>query len=129
MFHSYFSYCVCLPELQSSASRQGPSVNLKKAEYWIVSVTANKPASSFFSWNFTVRYAGYLWVNVEFSTSTETYIHLYYAAYGVTYNNIVNVGLLGSTTFPVLPSQIQIIMGNSNLINGATETVTAKFYG
>ena len=105
------------------------AVNLKKAEYWLVSETVNQPANSFSSWNFTAKYAGYLWVNVQSSTSTETYIQVNYSAYGVTYINRVNVGSHGSSTFPILPSQIQIIVGNSNLINGATEVVTATYYG
>jgi hypothetical protein len=85
---------------------------------------------SYTYWTFSASYAGYVSVYVQSSTSGATYVEVIYSAYGVSYDNQIGVGSGGySVTFPILPSSnIEIGVGNSNLINGATETVTITYY-
>jgi len=72
-------------------------------------------------------YAGYVSVGVE-SNSTTTYVQVVYStSYGVNYNNTVTVGASGAAVFPVLPSGIQIIVGNTEPADAVSATVTALY--
>ncbi len=78
---------------------------------------------------YRLDYAGYVSVNVE-STSNTTYVQLFYAYKGVSYNQNVTVGESGTAYFPVLPAITEIWIGNtetytSDLVNA---TVTALYY-
>lgn len=80
---------------------------------------------------FPANYSGYVSVNVLSSTNT-TYVELTYTSYGVNYDSQVNVGTNGTAYFPVLPASptscILVVVGDKNLINGATETITITYY-
>jgi prefoldin subunit 5 len=114
--------------LQNQVSNLTDIANLKLAQYWLVSQTVSQTALSASSWNFSASYAGYVWVNVESSTTSSTYIEVKYSSLGVYYDNKVDVGSGGPVTFPVLPGTIEIMVGNSNPTDGATEIVTATYY-
>jgi prefoldin subunit 5 len=117
-----------ITSLQNQVSNLTDIANLKSAQYWLVSQTVSQTALGASTWNFSASHAGYVWVNVETSTTSNTYIEVKYSSLGVYYDNKVNVGSSGPVTFPVLPGTIEIIVGNSNLTDGATETVTATYY-
>jgi hypothetical protein len=51
-----------------------------------------------------------------------------YSNYGINYNQQISVGSNGIATFPVMPSSIEVRIGNTDLLNGATETVTITYY-
>jgi uncharacterized coiled-coil protein SlyX len=72
-------------------------------------------------------YAGYVYVTVQ-SSSNTTYVEVIYFSYGVNYDNSVTVGTAGAAVFPVLPGQILIIVGNTDLETSVTATVTATYY-
>lgn len=103
-------------------------VNLQKSESGISDQTVNQPANSYTSWKISASNAGYFVVNVQSSTTTKTYVEVKYSAYGITYDNRVGVGSGGSASFPVLPANIEVDVGNTNLLNGATETVTITYH-
>lgn len=70
-----------------------------------------------------VYYAGYLQVHVAASTNT-TYIQASYVYDDLTFNQTFIVGTDGTVYFPVLPAEIQILLGNSGSeTNTATATI------
>jgi hypothetical protein len=95
------------------------------------SAIVSQPADSYTYWSFNtsnVWYAGYLSVNVSSSTSINTYVQVIYSVHGVNYDNTITVGASGTAVFPVLPASIEVRVGNTDLVNGATETVTITYY-
>jgi len=104
-------------------------VNLDKSMVWVDSQTISQPASSYTYWTFSASYAGYIEVIVESSTTTNTFVEVVYTSHGVNYDERITVGISGTATFPLLPSDnIQVRVGNTNLISGATETVTVTYH-
>jgi uncharacterized protein YxeA len=106
-------------------------VSLTDSTVWVNDQTLNEPASSYVDWTpkFTATYCGYVVVSVQTSTTSNTYVRVIYSAYGVSYDHQIGVGTGGTAVFPILPSSsIDIRIGNSNLLNGATETVTITYY-
>ncbi len=108
-------------------------VNFADSAVWVNDQTISQPAGglgiSYTSWSESVTYAGYVSITVLSSTTAETYANVVYSAYGVNYDNAINVGTSGTAYFPVLPSSsITVEVGNGNLVNGATETVTITYY-
>lgn len=100
-------------------------VNLQKSVVLVEKATISQPARSYTSWGFPVDYAGYITVIIHSSTTTNTYVRVRYVAFGVNYDNTVTVGTSGMAVFPVLPcSNIEVMVGNTNLLTGATETIT-----
>jgi hypothetical protein len=103
-------------------------VTLIKSMDWVDSQTVSQPQNSYTGWSFYANYAGYIVVTVESSTTTLTYVEVIYTAHGVSYDNRVAIGASGTPAFPVLPSWVQIRVGNTNWSNGATETVTITYW-
>ena len=101
---------------------------LKKSAVFIEHETANQPANSYTQWQVSNSYAGYISVYVESSTTSNTYVRVIYSKYGVDYDETITVGTSGTAVFPALPTTISVRVGNTNLINGATETVTAVYF-
>jgi len=118
-----------IANLQNQVNDLNDIVNLAKSTVWVNDQTISQPASSYTYWTFSASYAGYVSVVVHTSTTTNTYVRVIYASHGVNYSNQIGVGTGGTAVFPILPSSsIEIRVGNTNLINGATETVTITFY-
>lgn len=90
-------------------------------------VTNASESTMIFQYN--LDYAGYVSVNVE-STSNTTYVQLLYNYKGVNYNQNVTVAESGTAYFPVLPTIIEIWVGNTETHNGdlVNATVTALYY-
>jgi uncharacterized coiled-coil protein SlyX len=75
-----------------------------------------------------IEYAGYVCVDIEESSSNTTYVQLFYSFYEVNYDHNVTVGTTGTAAFPVLPGQIEIIVGNTEPVDDVTVTATAFYY-
>jgi hypothetical protein len=60
--------------------------------------------------------------------SSNTYVEVIWSSHGIDYSNKITIGTSGTAYFPVLPSNVEVRVGNTNLINGATETVTVTYY-
>lgn len=117
--------------LQNQVNDLTNIVNLAKSTVWIDDQTISQPAGSYTYWTpaFSASYAGYISVWVQSSTTTNTYVRVIYSAYGVNYDNQIGVGTGGTAVFPILPcSSVEIRVGNSNLLSGATETVTITYH-
>jgi hypothetical protein len=80
-------------------------------------------------YQYNLDYAGYVSVNLE-STSNTTYVQLLYTYNGVNYNQNFAVGESGTAYFPILPTMIEIWVGNTEVSNGdsVNATVTAIYY-
>lgn len=114
--------------LQNQVNDLSNSLNLGKSIVWISSQTVSSPYNSYYSWApLTVDYAGYVSVNVESSTSTNTYVHVIYSAHGVRYDNWITVGNSGTAVFPVLPTSSMGIYVGAHY-EASTVTVTITYY-
>jgi hypothetical protein len=104
-------------------------VNLAKSTVWVDDQTISQPAHSYTPWTVSASYAGYVSVWVQTSTTTNTYVRVIWSAYGINYDQQITVGTGGTAVFPILPcSNIEIRVGNVNLLTGATETVTITYH-
>jgi len=111
-----------IANLQEILSLSGTTVEIN-------SQTISQPAGYYTYWTLSIPYAGYIVVEVLSSTSTNTYAIVSWSSYGVNYSDSVTVGSSGTVNFPVLPSSNVVVgVGNSDLIIGATETVTILYY-
>jgi len=118
-----------IASLQNQVNNLNEIVNLAKSTVWVDSQTVSQPASSYVYWTVSASYAGYVSVWVQTSTTTNTYVRVIYSAYGVNYDHQIGVGTGGTAVFPLLPcSSIEIRVGNTNLLSGATETVTITYH-
>jgi cell division protein FtsL len=138
-----------ISSLNSEKSNLTEIINLANSTVWVNDQTISQSASSYTFWGgphlymtptlymtpaywgpaFSTSYAGYVSVDVLSSNTTNTYVEVIWSAYGVSYDNTITVGTSGTAVFPVLPcSSIEIRVGNTNLSNGANETVTITYY-
>jgi hypothetical protein len=117
--------------LQNQVNDLTSTLNLGKSTVWVNDKTLNQPAGSYTNWSpaFSTSYAGYISVQVHTSTTSNTYVRVIYTSHGVYYDSQIGVGTGGTAVFPILPSSsIDVRIGNSNWLNGATETVTITYY-
>ena len=118
-------------------------MNLSKSVVWANQLSVSQSANSYSSLTFNATYAGYvsiyvesgeIWVftDVPILIEVYAYVRVIYSAYGVHYDNQVNVGTAGTAVFPVLPcSNIEIRIGNINTnLYGldASERVTIVYH-
>jgi hypothetical protein len=97
-------------------------INLEKYTYWVNDKSVSQPASSYTSWKFSTNTSGIVVVDLFNSTSSTTYVRVIYETIGWTFDNQIVVGTNGNAAFAVLPSSnVEIRVGNSNLLEGATE--------
>ena len=82
-----------------------------------------------FVYDDTVEYAGYVTVDVQ-STSNTTYAGVVYDSIIVNYDHNVTLGTSGAASFPVLPGNIVVVVGNTdtNISDSVNATVTATYY-
>jgi cell division protein FtsB len=73
----------------------------------------------------TIQYLGYAAVGVQ-STSNTTYVELLYSAYGINYDHNVTVGTAGTAYFPVMPSTVEIRVGNTEPYTGVLVNATVS---
>ena len=129
--------------LQSQVANLTNIASLKQSTTWkdhynvtqpsAKSSNSSSPAYSILT--FTAGYAGYVNVSVTYSSKPNIYIQVIYTtSYGINYNSTVSlngVTLPSYAVFPVVPANIQIIVGNavlgSNAPKTVTETVTIKY--
>ena len=105
-------------------------VNLNETEYWVVGESRELGPNSSDTWGRDAQYAGFLEISVT-SNATTTYVQVtYFSFYGVNYDNHVVVGAGNTLTrFPVLPAfQVDISVGNTNLLEGASIFVTVTYH-
>jgi hypothetical protein len=107
------------------------SVSTPSEQILVNDQTVNEPAGSAYDFNFNIQHAGYIEVIVSSSTTSNTYVEISGTSIeGWTYDSgQISVGSGGTVYFPVVPGQVTVAIGNTNMFNGATETVTIIYYG
>lgn len=101
---------------------------LREEAVWIDNRTISQAAGTYTSWTFPAFYAGYVGVLIHTSNASSIHVRLMYHSYVDFDQEIVTIAG-GGAQFPVLPAgQVQVQIGNNNTVNGATETVTIKYY-
>ena len=83
----------------------------------------------------TAQYAGYIFVHIDSSTTDKGVVQVSYTSNGgksphtIKYDQKVsNLATGSSVCFPVLPGTITVSVGNTNVLNGATQTVTIDYW-
>ena len=126
-----------ITSLQSQMNNLTSIVNLANSTVWVNNQTISEPAAgsgiAWNDWTFSTNYAGYVTVTV-LSANASVWAHVIYFSWNdyfydaLSYNTSKIVGPVGSF-FPVLPSSnVTVGVGNGNLVDGATETVTITYY-
>jgi TolA-binding protein len=87
------------------------------------SQNANQSAQVFLQ---PLEYAGFVRIDIE-SNSTTTYAQVIYNSLGVNFNQKITIGESGSASFPVLPGEIEILVGNEESNNSVSGIVTANY--
>jgi len=101
---------------------------LHMTEVWLKDKTVNQDRGAGMWYQYTADYAGYITVNIQSSTTSNQYVQVTWTSNGIDYSNKITVGNLGTAVFPVLPSNdVKVTIGNTNLLNGATATVTITY--
>jgi type II secretory pathway pseudopilin PulG len=78
--------------------------------------------------NNIVDYAGFVRVQVASDSNTTFVSAIYSTSYGVNYDEVTVVGTSGIAVFPVLPSAVDIRVGNSEVSSAVNATITATYY-
>jgi hypothetical protein len=106
--------------------------NLALSTVWVNDQTVSQPAGgigvSYTSWTESASYAGYVSVWVQSSSVSGTHVRVIYSSNGVNFDQEIVVSVGGTAVFPILPSSVQVEVGNANLSGGATETVTITYH-
>jgi hypothetical protein len=102
--------------------------NLGEQQVILDQYTTNQGANTHsYVTGFQANYAGYLHISLT-STTTNAYVIVEYWFQGRLFSVTKSIGTSGEAYFPLMPSSIAIYVGNTNLLNGATETITATYY-
>jgi hypothetical protein len=121
--------------LQNQVNDLNDTLNLGKSTVWVYNQTVSQPAGYldviWTTWTPSANYAGFVSIDVLSSTTSSTYVRVFYSAYGANMGHIMpeHIFWSGTAVFPILPSpNILVQVGNGNLVDGATETVTITYY-
>lgn len=100
---------------------------LKVSTLLVYNEVSQEAGSQTVIWLDAMPYAGYVAVSVK-SSSNTTYVEASYSYKEVFYHNRVVVGTNGTAAFPVLPTLLEIIVGNTDAGSPITATVMAVYY-
>ncbi|MDR0460902.1 MAG: hypothetical protein LBH62_05655 [Nitrososphaerota archaeon] len=121
--------------LQGNIQELRDITNLAKTTTVANKQTLNQQANSYTYYNFTAQYAGFVFVRIDSSTTNLNFARVRYTSngggspYTITYNQRVDISSSGGwACFHVLPGTVLVDIGNTNLINGATMTVTVDYW-
>ena len=98
--------------VQNQVSDLTSTLNLYKSTVWVNPQTISQPQDSWYNWTFRADYAGYVSVQVYNSTILNPLAEVVYSYHGIHYDQQTEVGTIGRVTFPIMPSSIEIRVGN-----------------
>jgi hypothetical protein len=114
--------------LQSDKTDLNAIISLQDSTVWMNNQVVQQQAGTYIPYSYTANYPGYVKVQVQ-STTNSQYVEVIWSANGVNYDNKIVVGASGTAVFPVLPSSLQIRIGNGNIISpGASATTSITYY-
>jgi uncharacterized phage infection (PIP) family protein YhgE len=121
--------------LQGSVQELRDIANLAKSTTIANRQNINQQAGSSTRYNFTAQYAGFVFVRIDSSTTNLNYVRVQYTSNGgssphtISYDQRVTISSSGGwACFPVLPGTINVYVGNTNVINGATIQATIDYW-
>jgi predicted PurR-regulated permease PerM len=134
-------YTFQISSLNSKVNDLTAIATLEESTVWVNDRTVTQTENNYTSWSFTASYAGYILVNVQSSTTNNSYVRVIYSSYVINYDNTVTVGTSGTAAFPFsvynflvfplptkLSTNVEIRVGNTNTVSNATETVTITYH-
>jgi len=115
--------------LESQLRDLNDTVDLKDSTIWVDNQTVSQSAGNYTSWAFSPSYAGYLEIWLSSATTQNTYVEvLGPSGYGVVPERL-DLTADHVENFPVLSfGPVEILVGNTNMVANATETVTITYY-
>lgn len=116
-----------IDSLQNQVNSLNAIVNLQETTAWANETNISQPAGQASASSYVADYAGYVIVEVLYSSTSNTSVQVTYSSLGVNYANAVDVGSSGIAAFPVLPGTITVWVGNTNLLDYAMERVTILY--
>ena len=121
--------------LQGTNQELRDITNLAKSQSIVTRYTINQQANRYSRWTVNASYAGYVFVSIDSSTTNLVYVRVSYTSNGgqsphtIIYDQRSSSLSSGnSVCFPVLPGTVYVDVGNTNLVNGATHTVTIDYW-
>jgi hypothetical protein len=78
-------------------------------------------------WNTSLDYAGYITVQATSSANT-TYVEVSYSYAGANFDYKQTLGISGTAVFPVLPSEVTVVIGNTNQTTINSITAAVEYY-
>lgn len=122
-----------ITSLQSQVNDLNNTLNLSKSTVWVNNQTISPPQDSWWNWTFRADYAGYVSVQVYNSTITNPLAEVVYSYHGINYDNQTYVGTSEGAAFPIMPTNIEIRIGNGPHVvlpipMTVNETVTITYY-
>jgi uncharacterized coiled-coil protein SlyX len=105
-------------------------LSLSKSAYLVQAASLTQQAGEItWVWNEYLDYAGFVAVQVE-SNSTTTYGEVAYMlpVSEALFEYNVTLGIGGTAVFPVLPGQVEVRIGNNELLDSVNAIVTAFYY-
>jgi len=85
-------------------------LNLEKQEIWLRNTTG--VGAGYLSVAEDLSYAGYVLVRLYESNSTDTAARVIWSYKDIQYNNTVMIGSNGAAVFPVMPTHVEVRVGN-----------------
>lgn len=102
--------------------------NLGEQQTILDQYTVNQGANTHvYVTGFQANYAGYLYVSMT-STTSNAYVIVEYWFLGKLFSVTKTIGTSGEAYFLLMPSSVALYAGNTNLQNGATDTITATYH-
>lgn len=118
-----------IASLQAQVNSLDSIANLSEYKVIVNEKTVNQgPNSATLVSYLSFAYAGYLYISST-STTNNAYVTVHYWFQGKLFSSTESVGNLGDMIFPVLKSDAAAIyIGNTNLLDGVTHTLTIAYY-
>jgi len=118
-----------IASLQAQVDNLNSIANLSEYEIIVSEKTVNQgPNSATLVLYLSFPYAGYLHISST-STTSDAYVTVDYWFQGKLFSSTEPVGTFGDKIFPVLKSDAAAIyIGNTNLLDGVTHTLTIAYY-
>ena len=102
--------------------------NLGEQQTILSQYTVNQGANThIYVTGFQANYAGYLYISLT-STTSNAYVIVEYWFLGKLFSVTKTIGTSGEAYFILMPSGVAIYVGNTNFLNGATDTITATYH-
>lgn len=106
---------------------QNRIITLQESGYLVNGVSFTQNATLTHQvYNGLLEYTGYVQINAK-SNSTTTYVKIIYNSFGTNINQKITIGESGTISFPILPSEVEIVVGNDEIINGVTGIITINY--